>query len=204
MRAIHDSGLEEQFADRLPSETFALPCAAVVRSVLEQGASVDSPAAERLRAFLVEARGRIGAMLERAGELGTRLGERPFAHVLCHADIHSANVLVADDGRILLVDWDGPMLAPRERDLLFVIGSRIARTVQPHEEAWFFQGYGEVAVDREAIIYYRHERILEDIGEFGLSVMGDRAIPESSRASQVALVESFFEPGGIVETVERV
>lgn len=204
MRAVHDSGLEEQFADRLPSETFALPCAAVVRSVLEQGASVDSPAAERLRAFLLESRGRIGAMLERAEELGRRLGERPFAHVLCHADIHAANVLVADDGRILLVDWDGPMLAPRERDLLFVIGSRIARTVQPHEEAWFFEGYGQVAVDREAIIYYRHERILEDIGEFGLSVMGDRAIPESSRASQVGLVESFFEPGGIVETVERV
>lgn len=204
LRAVHGSGLEERFAHRLPAETFALPSAGVVRGVLAQGPSVDSPAARRLSAFLEEQAVRIGAMLERAEELGALLRGRPFANVLCHADIHAANVLVADDGRILLVDWDGPMLAPRERDLLFVIGSRIARTVEPHEEAWFFEGYGDVEVDREAIVYYRYERILEDIGVDATSVSGDPATPESSRESQVALVESFFGPGGIVETVERV
>jgi len=204
LRTVHDSGLEEQFADRLPAETFDLPSAGVVRAVLAQHPSVNSPAADRLHALLLESHGPIAAMLDRAEELATRLGERSFAHVLCHADIHAANLLVADDGRILLVDWDGTMLAPRERDLLFVIGSRIARAVEPHEEAWFFEGYGGVEVVREAIVYYRYERILEDIGEFGLSVFGDPALPESSRESQVELAESFFAPGGIVETVERV
>ena len=202
LRAVHDSGLEAHFADRLPAETFAVPSAALATEVLVQTPSVDSPAAVRLRAFLVQHSGRIGALLERAGQLGAQLRDRHFERVLVHSDIHAGNVLVADDGRILLVDWDGPMLAPRERDLLFVIGSRIARDVQPREHAWFFEGYGDVPVDREAIVYYRYERIIEDIGEFARSVFGDR-LPEASRESQVALVERFFEPGGIVESVEH-
>jgi spectinomycin phosphotransferase len=96
------------------------------------------------------------------------------------------------------------MLAPRERDLLFVIGSRIARTVEPHEEAWFFGGYGEPPrpVDREAIVYYRFERIFEDLAAIGQSVHGATDVPESSRLEEVELAESFFAPGGIIESVE--
>ena len=203
LRKVHDSGLEEHFADRLPAEMFALASAAQVRSVLSPAPSVASPAGKLLGMLLRTHADRIASMLERAEELATRLRGRPFERVLCHADIHAANVLVAEDGRIFLVDWDGPMLAPRERDLLFVIGSRIARAVEPQEEAWFFEGYGEIGVDREALVYYRYERIIEDIGESGRSVFEDDAIPEASRESQVALVGSFFEPGGIVEAVER-
>jgi hypothetical protein len=59
-------------------------------------------------------------------------------------------------------------------------------------------------VDREAIVYYRYERILEDIGEFGKSVLGDATLPEASREPQVALAEGIFRPGGMLETVERV
>jgi spectinomycin phosphotransferase len=203
LRAVHDSGLEAVFADRLPAETFALASAAMVRSVLAQEPSVDSAAARRLQAVLLEQRGRIGQMLERAEELGAQLRPKPLARVLCHADIHEANLLVADDGRIFLVDWDGPILAPRERDLLFVIGGGITRKVTPQQQAWFFGGYGQVEVDREAIVYYRYERLLEDIGEIGRSVFGD-AIPESSREAQVQLLERTFESGAKVESVEGV
>lgn len=206
LRAVHDSPLAERFAGRLPAEMFALPSAAVVRGILEltRRPSTGWPAQRRLSAFLQQQVAAISAMLERAEELGGQLQRRHFARVLCHADIHAANVLVADDSRILLVDWDGPMLAPRERDLLFVIGSRIARDVEPLEEAWFFEGYGPVSVDPDAIVYYRYERILEDIGEVGRSVFGDGQQSEASRESQVALAESIFAPGGMLETVERV
>jgi len=206
LRAVHDSALGERFADRLPVETFALASAVVVRGVLERakGRSMVSPAGERLGTFLRGRAGRISAMIGRAEDLGNGLRGREFEQVLCHADVHAANLLVADNGRVFIVDWDGPMLAPRERDLLFVVGSRIARDVEPHEEAWFFEGYGEVPVNPDAIVYYRYERILEDIGEIGISVFGDGGASEASRESEVSLAESFFGPGGIVETVERV
>ncbi|HUF06854.1 MAG TPA: phosphotransferase [Candidatus Binatia bacterium] len=184
LRAVHDSGLEERFADRLPVESFALPSAAVLRTVLDWAPSVRSSQAVRLRAFLDDARDWIDAAIGRAEELGAVLRGRPHPRVLCHADIHAANVLVADDGRILMVGWDGPMLAPRERDLLFVIGSRIARAVQPHEEAWFFEGYGAVEVDPEAIVYYRYERIIEDIGVDAAIVLADPAVPRRAVQSR--------------------
>ena len=203
LRAVHDSGLEGRFADRLPADTFALPSASVVRSVLEQKPSFESAAARRLQAVLLEQGERIGQMLERAEALGTQLRTKPFARVLCHSDIHEANLLVADDGRIFLVDWDGPMLAPRERDLLFVLGGGITRRVTSQQEATFFEGYGQVEVDRDAIVYYRYERLLEDIGEIGRSVYGD-PIPETSREAQVQLLERIFESGAKVESVESV
>jgi spectinomycin phosphotransferase len=203
LRAVHDSGLEARFADRLPAEGFALPSAAVVRSVLEQQPSFDSAAARRLQAVLQEESERIGQMLERAARLGAQLRTKAFARVMCHADIHEANLLVADDGRIFLVDWDGPLLAPRERDLLFVMAGGIMRKVTAQQEAWFFEGYGEVEVNRDAIVYYRYERLLEDIGEVGRSVYRDD-IPETSREAQVQLLERIFESGAKVESVERV
>ena len=204
LRAVHDCGLEQDFAERLPAEAFALPSALELRAALAQRPSVGSPTARRLRSFLDAQEGRIGAMLARAEELGARLADRPFERVLCHADIHAANILVADDGSSLLVDWDGPMLAPRERDLLFVIGSRIARNVEPNEEAWFFAGYGDATVDPEAIVYYRYERMFEDIGADAASVLGDRSLPEASREAQAGTIERYFAPGGFADAIEEV
>lgn len=206
LRAVHDSGLERSFAERLPVETFALPAAIPVRRLHELADSqkLESPAARQLAAFLREQAGRIGATLERAEELSALLLARSFDLLLCHADIHAANIVVTDEGGIVLVDWDGPMIAPRERDLLFVIGSRIARRVEPHEETRFFEGYGRVEVDPEAIAYYRYERLLEDIGVDAASVFGDDSQTEETRQAQVDLLMSFFAPGGMLETAEQV
>jgi spectinomycin phosphotransferase len=205
LRAVHDSPVRDRFADLLPMEDFTLPSSDVVRRALNMARrpEVGSAAAARLAAFFEDHRGQIEAMLHRAEELRHRVRARRERHCLCHADAHGANVLVAGDGRVLLVDWDGAMLAPRERDLLFVIGSRIANTVEPHEEAWFFDGYGSVEVDREAIVYYRYERIFEDLGVDATSVFAARTDGASAEA-QVNLIEGNFGPGGMVEVVERV
>jgi len=61
LRAVHDSGLERSFADRLPVETFLLAAATPVRRVLEvaKGRTFESPAARQLAAFWLEQAERI-------------------------------------------------------------------------------------------------------------------------------------------------
>ena len=203
--AVHDSGLGEAFRDRIRVEDFALPSAALARQMLTvvETDAFDSPAATRFASFWREQGTRILAMLSRAEALGASLQAKPFDLVLCHADIHAANILVGDDG-IFLIDWDGPMLAPRERDLLFVVGSTIARAVEPREEAWFFEGYGSVEIDPDALVYYRYERIIEDIGEMGRSVFLDPERGEAARQEEVALAMSFFAPGADIDRAETV
>lgn len=204
LRAMHDSGLEVPFRAELRVEDFALPSAALVRRIdtLVQEATFASPAATRFAAFWRRHAARIAGWLTRAEELGRTLQSRALPIVLCHGDIHAANILVGEDGQIHLVDWDAPLIAPRERDLLFVIGSMIARRVEPWEEDWFFAEYGPIAVDPTALIYYRYERIIEDIGEIGKSVFIEPDRSEEMRAAESELAMSFFAPGGDSDRAE--
>jgi len=204
LQAVHSSGLAEELGGRLPVETFALPSGALVRRILDlpDTTEFENTVAEQFAAFWRENAARIHQMLARAEELGGRLQSRSFDHVLCHADIHAANILVSDDGQIHLIDWDGPLIAPRERDLLFVVGSIIARVVEPREEKLFFAGYGPVDIDPEALIYYRYERIVEDLGEIGRSVLLEPNRSDQMRAEESRLARSFFTPGGDIDHAE--
>ena len=58
--------------------------------------------------------------------------------------------------------------------------------------------------DAEALIYFRYERIIQDLGEFGTSVFLDEGISEEMRAEQAALAMSFFAPGADIDAAETV
>ncbi len=206
LRQIHDSALAERFSDRLAVEAFDMLAAPAVRRLLARTDERErgSPAASRLAAFLRANALRISGVLDRAEDLAATLRLRRFELVLCHADIHAANLLLGDDGQVHLIDWDGPMIAPRERDLLFVVGSKIARDVLPQEERLFFEGYGPVGIDADALRYYRYERAIEDIGSYGESVLDDQAGDEAIKEHEMALVIGSFAAGGIIETAELV
>jgi spectinomycin phosphotransferase len=206
LRAVHESGLEARFRGQLRGEDFSLPAAAVVGRQLADldDATFASPAAARFAQFWRDHVARIDSLLARTEELGARLRGKRFDHVLCHADIHAANILVAEDGRIWLVDWDGPLLAPPERDLLFVVGSRIGRHVTPREENLFFAGYGPAEIDAEALIYYRYERRIEDLGETAERVFRDPHLGERAREEQAAATMAFFAAGGDLDVAETV
>jgi spectinomycin phosphotransferase len=175
LNIIHSGGFAARLQGLVPSETFSIPSARLVQHILVriQEESFDSPAATYLAEFSARHRSLLDHILSRAQHLGEQLRSIPFEYVLCHADIHAANILVSEEGKIYLVDWDGPLLAPRERDLLFIVGSIIARRVELEEEAFFFQGYGNITVNRTALAYYRYERAIEDIGEIARGVFFD-------------------------------
>jgi spectinomycin phosphotransferase len=82
--------------------------------------------------------------------------------VICHGDPHLGNVLVGDS--LQLIDWDDVILAPREQDLMFMLGGMgdVGPTSSGQLTA-FLTGYGEVAIDESAVRYFRHVRALEDV-----------------------------------------
>jgi spectinomycin phosphotransferase len=76
------------------------------------------------------------------------------------------NVLIDEKGSIYIVDWDQPVMAPKECDLMFIGGGVANVWNNPHEEEFFFKGYGKTKINMPILAYYRHERIVEDIAEY--------------------------------------
>jgi hypothetical protein len=53
------------------------------------------------------------------------------------------------------VDWDQPILAPKERDLMFIVGDKVGGfVIDPGQEKLFFEGYGESEVDPLVLSYW--------------------------------------------------
>jgi spectinomycin phosphotransferase len=158
----------------------------------------DDPAEEALATFWQARRADIHLLLDRAEDLGRRLAATNPAITLCHADIHTANVLLDADGEVWFVDWDETILAPRERDLMFVVGGISSRLVSPREEALFFQGYGATTIASLVLAYYRYAWAVSDISEYGAQVYFRPDFGAVTRQAGLDGFLSLFQPGEIV------
>jgi spectinomycin phosphotransferase len=166
LQAIHAVQLPPTLEQACPRETFPAHWREMVstfQAQVEQTTFAD-PTAAKLAAFMKTQRSEIRHLVERAGQLAAALADRPLEPVLCHADIHPGNLLITPHHDFFIVDWDNPILAPRERDLMF-IGSTDSWNGFREKEL-FYQGYGPVEINQAALAYYRYERIVQDIAEF--------------------------------------
>ncbi len=86
---------------------------------------------------------------------------------MCHSDLHAGNILIDRNDAFYIGDWDSPILAPKERDLMFIGGGQgfTGHTLQ-EEEILFYEGYGQTQIDPVALAYYRYERIIQDIAVY--------------------------------------
>lgn len=200
LNAIHSSGLQAQFADTISHENFASPMIELVRVMQTQvqAGQFVLPVQRLFAAFWHQQATVIRHLTDRAEQLGRLLQTQNLPAVLCHGDIHAANIMLNQHDAVYLVDWDTPRIAPRERDLLFIIGSTIARRVTPREEALFFEGYGPTTTNRQTLTYYRYERVLEDLYEGGRSVFLNAHASVAVKEADAELVMSLFEPDEII------
>jgi spectinomycin phosphotransferase len=82
----------------------------------------DDPIAASSAVFLKAKRTKILDLVERSERLALSLQTRSLDLIVCHSDIHAGNVLIDTNNNIYIVDWDNPILAPKERDLIFIGG----------------------------------------------------------------------------------
>ena len=89
-------------------------------------------------------------------------GDEPW--VATHGEPHTSNVRWADDGRLLLIDWDTVALAPRERDLGDVLGQ--ASVAAPAEA--YMRGGGSAAAPRQSVLdLFAREWVLDELDVYG-------------------------------------
>jgi len=152
----------------------------------------------KLIAFMKKHSAAIHRLVNRAEQLSKQIQDNNEL-VLCHSDLHGGNVLIEGKDIFYIVDWDDPIMAPKERDLMFIGGGVANVWNKQHEEEFFYNGYGKVEINQTALAYYRHERIVEDI-----AILGQQLLLESMESEQNK-IEAFqhfinqFDPEGVVE-----
>lgn len=172
MKAIHTTALPPPLAIRVPRESYSPPWLKTVRDYDEtvESRRYDDPIAARFAAFWISKRDEIRMIVSRTAALAETLRGQVHRFVLCHSDLHPGNVLIGADDEMVIVDWDNPILAPKERDLICLDGGVGETWNDAREDALFYAGYGPCELDQRALAYYRYERIVADLASYGAQI----------------------------------
>jgi spectinomycin phosphotransferase len=201
LQRIHTVALPPALRSCIPRESYAPAGREMVRTFVKrlETDTFDDPVAAETAAFLRTKREEVRQLVVRAERLAQALQVQAPTFTLCHADLHAGNLLIADNGAMYIVDWDNPILAPKEHDLMAVGGGLMGGWRTPQEEEHlFYQGYGPTSVDPVALAYYRHERIVQDIAAFCEQIFLTRG-DGPDREQALEYLQSNFRPGGVLE-----
>ena len=205
LKSIHAVVVPPALAQCIQKETYSPQWREIVKTFLErvETDAYDDPVALKVAAVLKAKRHEIVDLVGRAERLAVELQARSPELVLCHSDIHAGNVLIGAAEDLYIVDWDNPILAPKERDLMYVGGGLLGgRRAPQEEESLFYQGYGQTQIDPVALAYYRYERIIQDIAveceQLLLTNEGG-----ADREQSLQYMVSNFLPDGVIDIACR-
>jgi spectinomycin phosphotransferase len=121
---------------------------------------------------------------------------------LCHGDIHAGNILIGQNN-FYIVDWDTIIIAPREKDLMFIGGGIGNKWNKPEEIEYFYYGYDkETEIDKNLIKYYRCERIIQDIYEFYNQIV-NKGTEDEERKLRLKIFKEQFDADNVVDIALR-
>ena len=205
---VHAAQMPRTVAVQLPTEDFRTPDAAIVRvlderihaqETLGNRAGSDDALTDALIREWCAAGDSLTAILAHIEDLGDELRFAAATFVLCHGDAHIGNVQLGDDGAVWLLDWDEIVSAPRERDLMFVIGGVLANApVSPQQQAWFFDGYGPADIDPVLLAYHRCSWALQDVADYAARILDQPATSTHGGREALTMFCDLLSPTGIV------
>ncbi|MEM7015797.1 MAG: phosphotransferase [Pseudomonadota bacterium] len=134
----------------------------------------------------------ISTLLNTTEALGETLRAQQYDYVVCHGDLHDANVLIDKHDKLFIIDWDTAIRAPRERDLMFFVG-----------ESWgeYMSGYGSTKVEQQLMDYYHLEWALQEIADYGSRFLFDEHFDKAGKADALQQFFDLFEQGGDVKRI---
>ncbi|HNB55135.1 MAG TPA: aminoglycoside phosphotransferase family protein, partial [Anaerolineales bacterium] len=205
LKALHAVQLPPDLAGQLPRESFvptnkSLDYLQAVEARIAQN-QIFTPLQAQLADFWREKAEVIHQIVHRTMELAEILRQQTLNYVLCHADIHTANLLITPDQQLFVVDWDETILAPPERDLMFIMDSPfvINPPLPTRQQTLFFQGYGDNPIHWPALAYYRYEWVVQDLGDFAARVFLMDDVGEVTQRDALRMLMGLFKPGDEVD-----
>lgn len=149
-------------------ENFEIPFKDVIVAIFNEMSKITGNSTKfenRLKFFLEPYRRRFLRELETLEELQRRVRALSLEFVNCHGEPSPGNVMSSDDGEIHLIDWDEPIFAPKEKDLLF-----FKDHLQP-----VMKGYSvysqDKAINQDLIEFYGHKWNLGEIADYGSRIL---------------------------------
>ena len=195
LKGLHAAKVPPALLSRLRPETYAPQWRESVKAFLARVMTEtwEDAVAVETAAFLQAKRGEILDLVQRTDQLARVLLAQPRAWVVCHADLHAGNILIDAHAALYIVDWDNPILAPKERDLMFIGGGLMGGWRPPLEEAaLFYRSYGPTEIDPSALAYYRYERIIEDLAAYCEQLLSTNAGGDDRRQAFHYLTSNFL------------
>ena len=118
--------------------------------------------------FIDSKRAIINEILIKTEELNIKVKNYENNYCLCHGDIHAGNIFIAEDNNFYIVDWDTLIMAPKERDLMFIGGGIGNKWNNKIENEYFYKGYGKRDdINKTIMVYYRNTRGTITGGRYG-------------------------------------
>jgi spectinomycin phosphotransferase len=203
LKAIHAVHVPPELQRLIPSEAYSPQWRESLKSLQAQVEEIffPDPAAAKLAEFMKSRQTEIDRLIERTEELASELQSKPLEMVICHTDIHGANMLITGNNELYIVDWDAPLLAPKERDLMFIGGGIDNIWKSKRDETLFYEGYGKTGVDFALLAYYRYERVIEDLVAYGEQLL----LTDEGGADREEAYRRFtgnFEPGQTIDIAD--
>ena len=110
--------------------------------------------------------------------------------------------MIDSSGSLYVVDWDTALVAPKERDLMFIGGGVGGIWNDAREGALFYEGYGPANVSAAVLAYYRYDRIVEDIAVTSREILS-KDFSDADREKWARQLERQFLPGNVVEMAHQ-
>lgn len=88
------------------------------------------------------------------------------AMVLCHTDLTHANLILSIQGELIILDWEGAMLAPAEHDLFLFTGEAFPDFLEVYERE-----YGPAQLHGDVFGFYFYRRNLEDLTDWIIRIL---------------------------------
>lgn len=156
---------------------------------------------DKLLVFLNTHHSEIVELIDISRSLAEMVVDNEEEYVLCHSDVHAGNILKSKD-EIFLIDWDQPVFANKELDLLFFGGGIAGKINSEEDENAFLAGYGETEIDYRLIVLFQIFRIFEDIYIYHNLILNGKQTADERYMSFNYLKEN-FAPGNTIDCTYR-